>query len=163
MLRALRAQVQTALGSVNVHRKPALRRSDRPDALLATDLPLAADREAVQDFTERMTALGWRVGEEKNWLFLDAEVPVPEDVACSEAAGELGCCLSLLERHEGSDAPKETIRAIVKAAEAGNIERLCAQLHRDWAAALRRHEPLPGGLQPYLSRAAQDMQKEADA
>ena len=155
--------MQTALGSVNVHRKPALRRSDRPDALLATDLPLAADREAVQDFVERMTATGWRVWEEKNWIFLDAEVPVPEAVDCSAAAGELGCCLSLLERHEGSAAPKETIRAIVKAAESGTIERLCAQLHREWAAALRRHQPLPGGLQPYLIRAAQDMQKEADA
>ena len=163
MLRALRAQAQNALGSVNVRRKPSLRRSDRPDALLATDLPLAADREAVLYFVERMTAMGWRVWEERNWLFLDVEVPVPQDAACSEAMGELGCCLSLLERHEGSASPQETIRAIVKAAESGTLERLCAQLHREWAAALRRHEPLPGGLQPYLIRAAKDMQKEADA
>lgn len=161
MLRALRAQVQQALAEAPARRKPALRRSDDPGALLATDLPLAADAAAVEAFVQRMTAQGWRIREEKSWLLLDADVPAPE-FSPVQAQGELGCCLSLLSRHGGSGAPKEDIRAIVKAAEAGTLERLCLRLHREWAALLRLHQPLPGGLKPYLCRAAQDIQKEAD-
>lgn len=162
MLRALRIQAQEALASVPVRRKPALRRSDDPEALLATDLPLAADAAAVEAFVQRMTEQGWRIREEKSWLLLDADVPVPNHSPV-QADGELGCCISLLSRHGGSGAPKATIRAIVKAAEAGTLERLCLRLHREWAAMLRLHQPLPGGLNPYLCRAAQDIQKEADA
>ncbi len=156
MLRSLRAQAQEALASVPALRKPALRRSDRADALLATDLPLAAEDAAVEAFRRCMEERGWQVWTEKGWLLMDAPVPAPEALPVS-ASGELGCCISLLQRHGGGDAPREAIRAIVKAAEAGQIERLCAQLHREWAAALRLHQPLPGGLLPYLCRAAQDM------
>jgi len=161
VLRALRFQVQQALAEVPALRKPALRRSDDPEALLATNLPLAADTDAVEAFVQRMKAQGWRMREVRGWLLLDADVPVPE-YAPVQAQGELGCCISLLSRHGGIDAPKEDIRAIVKAAEAGTLERLCLCLHREWAALLRLHQPLPGGLKPYLCRAAQDIQKEAD-
>lgn len=161
MLSALRLQVQKVLLDVPAKRKPALRRSDDPQALLATDLPLIASEESVEAFTARMEELGWRVWTAKGWLLLDADVPVPR-LQCCDAEGELGCCLSLLRRHPGETAPKESIRAIAKAAEAGTIERLCAQLHREWAAALRVHQPLPGGLLLYLCRAAQEMKKEAE-
>lgn len=159
MLTALRQQVQESLNSVPVRRKPALRRTDVPDALLATDLPLAADAEAVASFSALMTAQGWRVIQRENWLLLDTDVSAPETIIPKTLRGESGCCISLLLRHPSGDAPAGTIRALVKAAEAGKqpFERLCRQLHAELAAALRRHEPLPGGLLPYLCRAYNDL------
>lgn len=162
MLTALRRQVQSALYAVPAKRKPALRRSDAPDALLATDLPLIAEKPAVAAFVQTMAAQGWRTRLHRGWLLLDAPVPVPEADMPQCLPGECGCCISLLTRH-ADDAPAEAyIRAAVKAAEAGEkyLERLCSQLHADFAARLRRHEPLPGALLPYLCRAYHDLMKE---
>lgn len=155
MLTALRTQVQGVLYAVPAKRKPALRRSDAPDALLATDLPLVAEDDAVQDFTADMTCRGWRVSVRNGWLALDAPVPVPTYAVPDALMGECGCCISLLLRHQ-DDAPAEDfIRSVVKAADAGRLpfERLCGQLHGEFAARLRRHEALPGALLPYLCRA----------
>lgn len=160
MLRELRLQVTCALNETPASRKPALRRSDSPDALLATDLPLVADKAAVEAFAARLTAQGWRVFPgSNNWLLLDAEVPVPQVVGDFHPQGEAACCISILQRHLGNGDARERIRALVKAAEAGRqpLERLCAALHGDLAAMLRRHERLPGGLLPYLYRAVQDV------
>ena len=44
MLTEMRRQVQSVLYAVPVKRKPALRRSDLPDTLFATDLPLVAEK-----------------------------------------------------------------------------------------------------------------------
>lgn len=166
MLRQLRRQVNDALAAVPVRRKPALRRSDAPDALLATDLPLAAEREAVSAFTACMTALGWRVWSAANgWLLMDAPVPTPDTTGCVLPEGECGCCVSLLLRHaEGGDAA-DMIRAVVKAAEAGYLpfERLCGQLHGQLAAMLRLHQPLPAALLPYLYRAYHDLYDRRNA
>lgn len=155
MLTALRLQVQRMLYAVPAQRKPALRRSDAPDALFATDLPLIADAAAVQTFIEAMICLGWTVCQRKGWLTLDAPVPVPEYTQPIVLTGECGCCISLLQRH-AEDAPAaDHIRALIKAADAGRMpfERLCSQLHGEFAARLRRHEPLPGALLPYLCNA----------
>lgn len=164
MLTALRAQVNALLAETPVRRKPALRRSDAPNALLATDLPFAADQAAVEAFIRRLTALGWRVASAKNgWLLLDAVVPVPERAACAPE-GECACCISLLERHpEGGDAAVH-IRAAVKACEAGKqpFERFCAETHQLLAAMLRTHEPLPGALLPYLTQAARILYNRRD-
>jgi len=160
VLRELRRQVTCALNEMPASRKPALRRSDSPDALLATDLPLVADREAVEAFAARLTAQGWRVLPGSNgWLLLDADVPVPQVVGDFHPQGEAACCISILQRHPGNGDAREKIRALVKAAEAGKqpLERLCAALHGDLAAMLRQHEPLPGELLPYLYRAVQDV------
>ena len=156
MLTALRREVQKELADVPVTRKPALRRSDAPDALLATDLPLAADEKAVQGFVERMNGLGWRVWRQGSWLLLDAEVPVPDETVPETLSGESGCCISLLLRHPGGETDREALRALVKAVEKGPaaVEACCAGLHASWAAALREHWNLPGGLLPYLCRAA---------
>lgn len=156
MLTALRGEIQAALADVPVTRKPALRRSDDPDALLATDLPLAADEEVVQRFIGRMNERGWRVRRQGSWLLLDAEVPVPDDAVPETLKGELGCCISLLLRHPGGETDRAALRALVKAAEIGfeALEKCCAGLHASWAAALREHRNLPGGLLPYLCRAA---------
>ena len=162
MLTPLRRGVQALLARVAVRRKPALRRSDAPEALLATDLPLAAEEAAVAAFTALAEQAGWTVTRRGDWLLLDHPVDAPDCPVPEQLAGEAGCCLSLLLRHEGSAAPPEDIRALVKARDAGSaaLERLCATWHRDWAARLRRHEPLPGGLIPYLCGAMTPVTKE---
>lgn len=156
MMKSLRAEVNGVLLAAKCRRKPALRRSDAPDALLATDLPLAADADAVEAAVRRLTALGWCVWPAENgWLLLDAPVPSPEAAIPRTLAGECGCCISILLRHPEDGEAAELIRALVKAEEAGvqPFERFCAQLHGELAARLRRHEPLPGALLPYLCRA----------
>lgn len=155
MLTALRTQAQGVLYAVPAKRKPALRRSDAPDALFATDLPLIAEEDAVCTFMADMEKLGWTVRERNGWLTLDAAIPVPEYVIPTATAGECGCCISLLLRHKDDAPAADFIRAVVKAAEAGRLpfERLCGQLHGEFAARLRSHQPLPGHLIPYLCRA----------
>ena len=162
MLTLLRRDVQAMLACVAVRRKPALRRSDAPEALLATDLPLAAEEAAVEAFTALAEAAGWTVTRRGDWLLMDHPVDAPDCPVPAELPGEAGCCLSLLLRHGGGDAPEEDIRALVKARDAGStaLERLCAAWHRDWAARLRRREPLPGGLIPYLCGALTPVTKE---
>lgn len=166
MLKVLRQQVSDALAAVPVRRKPALRRSDAPDALLATDLPFAAEACAVDAFNARMAVLGWRVWVAGNgWLLLDAPVPVPEAPTDVLPAGECGCCVSLLLRHPEEGDAADMIRAVVKAAEAGRqpFERLCAQLHGQMAAMLRQRQPLPAALLPYLWRADYDLYERRNA
>ena len=155
MLTVLRTQVQSALYAVPTRRKPALRRSDAPDALFATDLPLVAGAAAVEAFRTDMAARDWHSELRNGWLILDAPVPVPEYTLPNALAGEGCCCISLLLRHPDSAPAGDYIRAVCKAAEAGRqpFERLCAQLHGEFAARLRRHEPLPGAMLPYLCRA----------
>lgn len=159
MLAALRGQIQQALAAVPAKRKPALRRTDDPDALLATDLPLVADEENVAAFVGQISRDGWRVTRRGGWLQLDADVPVPQADIPGALTGEAGCCISLLLRHPGGDCPAALIRSVVKAADAGRqpFERLCRQLHGELAEALRRHEALPGGLLNYLCRAYCDL------
>ena len=157
MLTALRMQVQSVLYAVPAKRKPALRRSDLPTALLATDLPLVADERAVEAFRAEMTAFGWRTAFHNGWLTLDADIPAPEYTIPATLTGECGCCISLLLRH-AEDAPVEMyIREVVKAEDAGRqpLEKWCVQLHGDLAERLRKKQPLPGALLPYLCHAYQ--------
>ena len=155
MLTALRQQAQSMLYAVPAKRKPALRRSDVPDALFATDLPLVAEEEVIRAFAAHMEACGWTVREQNGWLTLDAPVPVPETVIPADLAGACGCCISLLLRHREEAPAEEYIRAVAKAAEAGKLpfERLCTQLHGAFAVRLREHQALPVGLLPYLCHA----------
>lgn len=155
MLTALRASVQARLARVPTWRKPALRRSDDPEALLATDLPLAADAGAVAQFMAALAAEGWLIRRDKGWLLLDHAVPVPDAALPEELSGEAGCCLSLLLRHPEGEAPSKLIRALIKAAEKGPeaVERFCAEWHGELAQGLREHTPLPGKMIPYLCAA----------
>lgn len=157
MLTPLRREVQASLAELPVRRKPALRRSDAPDALLATDLPLVAEEAVAARWAVSLTEKGWRVRRSGDWLLLDRDVPAPEPARTILSGDEIGCCLSLLTRHPG-EAPVCDIRALVKAADAGrpSLERLCARWHQAWAAALREGRPLPGGLLPYVSQANND-------
>ncbi|MDD6051459.1 MAG: hypothetical protein PUC00_09400 [Clostridiales bacterium] len=152
MLRELRMQLRPLLEAVPAQRKPALRRSDAPDALLATDLPLIASPDAVAAFRANVARLGWHTALRNGWLILDAPVPAPDAPIPASFTGECGCCISLLMRHKEAAPAQDVIRAIVKAAEAGPIplERLCKQLHVEFAARLRQHAPLPGDALPYF-------------
>ena len=155
MLTALRRQVQAVLYAVPATRKPALRRSDAPEALFATDLPLIAGEEAVHTFIADMERQGWRLRELNGWLALDAAIPVPEYIIPTTPAGECGCCITMLLRHQEDAWAADYIRVVVKAADAGKMpfERLCAQLHADFSVRLRKHQPLPAALLPYLCHA----------
>ena len=155
MLTALRQQVQSVLYAVPASRKPALRRADAADALFATDLPLIAEADSVRTFIADMEQRGWTVVERNGWLLLDAAVPVPEYAVPTAPAGECGCCIALLLRHMEDAPAADHIRAVVKAADAGKqpFERLCRQLHGEFSAQLRQHQPLPGKLLPYLCAA----------
>lgn len=158
MLRALRKAVQACMENVPVSRKPALRRSDDPGALLATDLPCVAGKEAVAVFVAAMEQAGWRVWERNGWLLLDHAVPAPAWRWPDEYPGEWGCCMWLLKQHPGDDAPEDMIRSLVKAEEQGSdkVERLCARWHALFAGKLRNQQPLPGGLAPYLAAAMKE-------
>ena len=162
MLTALRAQVQAVLYALPAKRKPALRRSDAPDALLATDLPLIAEEEAVRRFIGDMTTLGWTVKAQQGWLTLDAPIPMMDTAVPEALQGECGCCIAILLRHAEDDALAEgLLRAAVKAADAGRqpFERWCAALHGELAARLRRREAMPGALLPCLCHAHETFYK----
>ena len=156
MLTALRQEVQQLLAAVPTSRRPALRRSDEADALFATDLPFLAD---TADFCRLAEKHGWRTRMHGGWLLLD-KLPnppmMPDEIP--DAPGELGCCLSLLIRHPDDAADDRLLRALLKSADAGGqaLEKYCRALHRDLAACLRMHTPLPGHLLPYLCRAAEE-------
>lgn len=156
MLTSLRAEVNALLSETQVRRKPALRRSDTPYALLATDLPFTTEERLVEDFIASAEAAGWTISRADNgWLLLDKPVPVPDVDANKTATGECGCCLSLLARHPDDGDAEELIRAVVRAEEAGIVAfgRFCTALHSHLAALLRQHLPLPGTLRPYLIHA----------
>lgn len=159
MLKPLRQQVQQAFLCVPAARRPALRRSDAADALLATDLPLIAEPEAVRDFCTALSGMGWQSSLRNGWLILDAPVPAPDAAPPRVLRGACGCCISLLQRHPDDADSRPFIRRVVKAADAGPLpfERLCRQLHAEFAAMLRLHQPLPGGLLPYICQAAIDL------
>lgn len=160
MLSSLRAEINALLASADTRRRPALRRSDAPDALLATDLPHAAQDAAVVDFIRRAEAAGWRVELAQNgWLLLDKDVPVPDAEIPACAGGPCGCCISLLARHPQDGDARRWIRRVVTAQEAGEAAflRLCVRLHQELAAMLRLGQPLPGALLPYLARAYCDL------
>ncbi|MBR4082281.1 MAG: hypothetical protein IKK21_10900 [Clostridia bacterium] len=159
MLTALRRAVNARFAALPLRRRPALRRSDNDEYLLATDLPLTCDEETTARFICMMEADGWRVTRVRDWLWLDHPVPPPQ-VDPAAAVGELGCLIALLERHPAGAADPAEIRALVKAQEAGTLERLCAALHRDWAVRLRCGEPLPGALLPWLYACAHQQKSE---
>lgn len=152
MLTALRCQVQECLSTTPCLRKPALRRTNDPSFLLMTDLPQVASPGAVAAFADSLSLRGWTVKEIPGWLLLDCPIPPPACTLPISFSGEAGCCLWLLYQHPGNAAPPEMLRALAKADEQGpaQVERLCKAWHGQFAALLRQHQPLPGGLLPYL-------------
>ena len=166
MLSELRKQMQQLLAQVPASRKAALRRTDAPDALLATDLPLLAEEDDLTAFVAVVMAHGWRVAFAPNgWMKLDHDIPVPGVTVPEGVAGEAGCCISLLQRHPGNEVDAVRLRALVKADDAGKkeLDKLCRAWHREFAEMLREKKPLPA-LLPYLSAAiAHHTAKEDEA
>ena len=143
----LRRELYGLLARTDCRRPPALRRSPREDALYATDLPQAADEDAVREFTGRAERAGWRTETGEGWIRLDYTGEIRAAEAFPGETGPEGhCCAELLRRHPaGRRNGDRERRMLVKAGEEGAAayEKTCAALHREWAAALRRGEPLP--------------------
>ncbi len=155
-MNSYRKEIRTLLDSIGGNRLSALRRSYREEYLFATDLPQAADPESVCQFRDQALQAGWRTEMDHAWIHL---VPagrirwtVPETDLPDNT--EARCCASLIRRHpddaEESDGKAE-IR-LLKAAEEGPqaYERVCAELHREWAAALREHRSIPAVDLPFF-------------
>lgn len=158
MLTGLRREVRALLDGCGAARPPALRRAQDAAYLLATDAPSLLDEAALTRLCDALRTLGYDTALHGGWLLLDRALPLPDLplLPASLPAGEVGCVVSLLLRHPSDAADAADIRALAKAAEmgAGALERICAGLHRDFAARLREGVPLPGGLLPYVLLAA---------
>ena len=165
-----RRALNSLLAREETPRKPALRRSRRPEWLYTTDLPGLISDEALTAFQRRAEAAGWICEAAEGWLEMTRSVSTPP-------AGwfdgpwppEASCCASLLQRHfpdgrandsgktacragrprrddsEGRECENREAIALIKAGEQGAeaYEKACAEIHREWAARLRRREPLP--------------------
>ena len=147
MLNELRQELQMMLIGTECVRPPVLRRSLREDFLYATDLPQAADEDAVRSFIRRAQDSGWHTETEKEWIQLDPCSDKPYDTGFRGPFGaEARSCASLLRRHPDGQPGDRERRMLIKAGEEGPemFEKTCALLHREWASALRKGDKLPG-------------------
>lgn len=141
-----REELQALFLPLSLRRKPALRRSLRPDWLFAVDLPDCAEPEAVEDFLCRAEAGGWKAKEDGHWIQLKPAVfSFPEGMLPSPPEGEAACLDELLCRHPGSADPEAEMLFLIKAREEGEAdwESACRELHREFALRLRKGIPLP--------------------
>lgn len=143
----LRTTLQEILSGTESFRPAALRRSLRKEYIYATDLPRCAESTAVQDFCRRAELAAWIVCMDGDWIQLDYSGVNPEDTCFGGPFGrEAECCAELLRRHpNGRKSGENEMRMLIKAGEEGPeaYEKICAGLHREWAAALRRKDLLP--------------------
>ena len=137
-----RSRLRALLDEVPAVRSPALRRSPRPDALLATDLPLCAAPEVCQAFLEAAGQAGWICAAAESWLhFRPADFCLqPDWLALLPAEGEAGALGSLLSRHPELTLSAEQALALIKAGEEGpvSLEKCCRGLHQALACQLRQ-------------------------
>lgn len=155
MLKVLRQELNDLFAAWALPRKPALRRASQPAWLFVTNLPLLSG-ESYTHHLQILQEAGWQTQEEKGWLLLDKAVPLPGDVSPCNGTGEVACCISLLERHPSDLCPASLLRTLVKAGETSpqELEKCCARWHADWSVLLRKKQPLPAGLLPWLYDAA---------
>jgi len=152
----LREELNRMIRECPARRPAAIRRSLREDRLYATDLPRAADGEAVKAFLKRVREAGWQAEIRDGWIELDKALTHPPAGWAPGAPGpQSGCCLSLLEREhperdgtdrrEAEEAAARAIRRLIKAGEAGGTawEDTCRDLHREWAERLREGKAIP--------------------
>ena len=146
-MNTLRTELKRHLEAVDTRRPAALRRSERTDALYATDLPLAAEPEAVEAFCRAVQADGWLVKQEGNWLQMTKPVFYPPAGGFDGPYGpEAACCASVLRRHPGRREPaRDWALRLIKAGEEGPgaFEAVCRDLHRELARRLRLGAGLP--------------------
>ena len=156
MLSALRQELNELLGAADTQRKPFLRRSLKEDFLFTTDLPRTADEAETSRVTDALTCAGWRVLRSGDLLELDRPISCPPMQALSSCGCADGLRLvSLLVRHPDGSGSDTLVRELAKAEECGGakLDAWCARVYHDCASALRRHEPLPTDLLPYLTEA----------
>ena len=150
VMAAFRRELLAALPET-LPRPPALRRASSGDALLATDLPLFAP-EAAARLPEALPR--WRFAASPNgWLLADPPYDAPDTVTVAFIPGEAGWLLRRLTLHPGAETDLPALRALLKAAEQSPaaLEHEAGRLHRLWAGRLRKHQPLPGALLPWLT------------
>lgn len=155
LLTPYRRTVQTLLHGIPALRKPFLRRSLRPDALLTTDLPRLT---APESLAWLIAALEPRAGQPCARAITLELTPglVPPRPAGRFPPGAdrpaLRRLFHLLNRHPAPRGDTAAILALLKAEEAGtpSLEKLCQTLCRQCAVCLRTHERLPGELLPYV-------------
>ena len=149
----LRKELTEFLATVDLYRKPALRRSRKRCFLYATDAPQVMTEEQLSSLIEQLEKRGWQVSRDGGWLQLDKAVTAPPSGWFEGPFGpEAACCRSLLERHGAQTNPaaipedaRDTVRLLLKAGEEGAqaMENCCANLHALWAERLRNRQPLP--------------------
>lgn len=129
-------------------RPPALRRSTMKGMLYATDVLLCATAEQTERFRMEAEQAGWSWLEQAGWIHLTREILAPPaGWERRETGPEARACRSLLSRQASRLGPTENDAQaeLVKAGEEGPaaFERVCEQLHRDWAARLREGRSIP--------------------
>lgn len=143
---ALREELAALLTVPEALRPPVIRRSLKKEWLYAADLSMLYGGKLPDSAAERLSAAGWEVAFEENWLQLRKAAPEPpENWYAGPFGPEAGCCASLLRRHPGGGDPAPETADLIRAAEEGPeaYEAACAQIHRSWAEKLRRGESLP--------------------
>ena len=141
-----REELNRLLSGVPARRKPALRRSPKPEWLFATDLPACAEPGAAEAFLSLAGEAGWEAYSSGGWIHLWRACPgLPEHWFEEEPDGEAACLRALLARHPGSADARAEINLLLKSREEGPAawERACRELHRAWAADLRERRALP--------------------
>ena len=157
MLTSLRAELNALLLQAAPRRRPAVRRASQENWLFATDVPLLVHEGELARLLQSLESGGWHGELRDGWLYLAHALPKPVHRPLHEPEGACGCVLSVLRRHpESSAVPDELLYGLAKAAEQGTakLEKYCETLHRQLAQQLRRRNPLPAGLIPYLLEAA---------
>ena len=151
-MNAWRKELQRMLAEEKTVRPPALRRSLEETFLYATDLPMLLSPEGLEAFRKRAERAGWRTERRDCWLQLTRIVRrPPEGWRKGAFSTEAAACASLQRRRKDRDAGRECADGqreailLVKAGEIGEeaLESACRKIHREWAALLREHRPLP--------------------
>lgn len=143
----MRREILEMLFDTDSIRPAAVRRSFLEDYLYATDLPLTASEETIDNFRRKAEKNGWRTMQSNGWIQMD-RIPetVPSGVFPDYTGPEALCCLSILRRHTGKrrNGDREK-RMLLKAADESPeaYEKICRVLHREWAAAMRDNANMP--------------------
>lgn len=144
-LALLRAQAEALCSRAGLPR-PSFKRADQPEFLLVTYGQAPADVLTGAGF-QCFPLSGGRWGLEPPPSFY---INAPQVGFIPWMPGEAYQLYRLLRLHP-LDASVCVGRLCVKAAEAGKLEPVCRRLLGVCALRLRRGEPLPGGVLPWLA------------